>query len=176
MTFARHLLALVALPGTVAVWAPLWIARRWGITFTSPGGAADVLLVAAGIFAVAIGLTLFVASLRRFVSTGKGTLAPWDPPRHLVVVGPYRYVRNPMISGITFVAFGESLILLSSPHFLWALFFLANNLAWIPFYEEPHLERLFGDDYRAYRKHVRRFIPRLRPWSPSREDRVTFNA
>jgi protein-S-isoprenylcysteine O-methyltransferase Ste14 len=176
MTLARHLFALVVLPGTVAVWAPLWIARRWGITFTSPGSAADILLVVAGIFAVAIGLALFVASLRRFVSTGRGTLAPWDPPRHLVVVGPYRYVRNPMISGVTFVAFGESLILRSWPHLLWALFFLANNLVWIPFYEEPHLERLFGDEYRMYSRHVRRFIPRLRPWSPSREDRVTFDA
>jgi protein-S-isoprenylcysteine O-methyltransferase Ste14 len=98
---ARHLFALVVLPGTVAVWAPIWIARRWGITFTSPESATEVMLVVAGVLAVVIGLALFVASLRRFASTGKGTLAPWDPPRHLVVVGPYRYVRNPMISGVT---------------------------------------------------------------------------
>jgi protein-S-isoprenylcysteine O-methyltransferase Ste14 len=176
MTLARHLFALVVLPGTVAIWVPLWIARRSGITFTSPSNATDIVLVGAGIFSVVIGLALFVASLRRFASTGKGTLAPWDPPRHLVVVGPYRYVRNPMISGVTFVAFGEALLLRSWPHFLWALFFLVNNLVWIPFYEEPHLERLFGEEYRTYRKHVRRFVPRVRPWSPSGEDRVTFDA
>jgi protein-S-isoprenylcysteine O-methyltransferase Ste14 len=166
MKLARHVLALVVLPGTVAIWAPLWIARRWDVSFTVPGDAIDIILFAAGVFAVAIGLMLFVASLRQFASKGQGTLAPWDPPRHLVVVGPYRYVRNPMISGVTFVALGEALILRSWPHFVWALLFLANNLLWIPLYEEPHLERLFGDEYRTYRKHVRRFFPRLRPWMP----------
>lgn len=164
---ARHLFALVVLPGTVAVWVPLWIARRWGITFAWPRDPVESLFAVAGIFAVVIGTTLFVASLRRFASTGRGTLAPWDPPRHLVVVGPYRYVRNPMISGVTFVAFGEAVILRSWPHFAWALFFLVNNLVWIPFYEEPHLERLFGEEYRTYRTHVRRFLPRVLPWSPS---------
>ena len=164
---ARHLFALVVLPGTVAVWAPIWIARRWDVTFTSPRNAAEILVLVAGVFGVIVGLALFVASLRQFVSMGKGTLAPWDPPRHLVVVGPYRYVRNPMISGVTFVVFGEALILRSWPHAVWALFFLANNLVWIPLYEEPNLERLFGAEYQTYRRHVRRFIPRVRPWSPS---------
>jgi protein-S-isoprenylcysteine O-methyltransferase Ste14 len=168
-TLARHLFALVVLPGTVAVWVPLWIARRQGITFTSPGNATEMVLLVAGGFALAIGVTLFVASLRRFIWIGGGTLAPWDPPRHLVVVGPYRYVRNPMISGVTFVVFGEALMLRSWPHFLWALLFLVNNLLWIPFYEEPQLERRFGDDYRTYRRHVRRFIPRVRPWTPQRQ-------
>ena len=166
-TIARHVFAFVVLPGTVAIWVPLWIARRSGIAFTSPSNATDIVPVVAGIFSVVIGITLFVASLRRFALTGKGTLAPWDPPRHLVVVGPYRYVRNPMISGVTFVAFGEALILRSWPHLVWALVFLINNLVWIPLYDEPHLERLFGEEYRTYRKHVRRFLPRLRPWSPS---------
>ena len=167
MTLARHLLALVVLPGTVAVWVPLWIARRRGITFISPRDATEMILFVAGIFALGIGVTLFVASLGRFVRIGRGTLAPWDPPRHLVIVGPYRYVRNPMISGVTFVAFGEALILRSWAHLFWALLFLATNFLWIPLYEEPSLERRFGDDYRTYRKHVPRFIPRVRPWSPS---------
>jgi len=169
MTLARHLLAIVVLPGTVMVWVPLWIARRWGITFTWPRDGIEIILLVAGIFAVVIGLTLFFASLRRFAAKGQGTLAPWDPPRHLVVVGPYRYVRNPMISGVTFVALGEALILRSWPHVLWALAFLANNFVWIPLYEEPRLERSFGDEYRTYRRHVRRFLPRLRPWNPAGE-------
>jgi protein-S-isoprenylcysteine O-methyltransferase Ste14 len=164
--FARHLFAFVVLPGTVAVWVPIWIARSRGIALPPPRDSLEVLQIVLGVFALVIGLTLFIASVRRFVSSGRGTLAPWDPPRRLVVVGPYRYVRNPMISGVTFVVFGEALVLRSWAHFLWALFFLINNLVWIPFYEEPSLEQRFGEDYRTYRKHVRRFIPRLRPWRP----------
>ena len=60
-----------------------------------------------------VGLLLFAASLRQFAVRGKGTLAPWDPPKHLVVEGPYRYVRNPMISGVLFVLLGEALVLRS---------------------------------------------------------------
>ena len=108
---------------------------------------------------------LFVASLRRFVREGEGTLAPWDPPQQLVVHGPYRYVRNPMISGVIFVLFGEALVLLSRPHAIWAAAFLALNLIFIPLVEEPRLAGRFGDSYREYQKHVPRIWPRLRPWS-----------
>lgn len=164
---ARHLLAIAVMPGTVAILVPLWIARRRGIGFDPPAGASDFLLIAVGVIALAVGLLLFVSSLRRFATDGRGTLAPWDPPRHLVVRGPYRYVRNPMISGVLFVLFGEALVLRSLPHTLWATVFLLANVIWIPLYEEPHLQRLFGDEYREYRRHVRRFLPRLRPWNIS---------
>ena len=167
-TLARHVLAIVVLPGTVAVTVPLWLARRNGVTVTWPTNPASVLLAAAGLAALAVGVALFIASLRGFATQGEGTLAPWDPPRRLVVRGPYRYVRNPMISGVNFIVFGEALVLRSWPHLLWALVFLAMNLCWIPFHEEPQLERRFGDDYRIYRSHVPRFVPRLRPWRPTR--------
>ncbi|MFI5182692.1 MAG: methyltransferase family protein, partial [Thermoanaerobaculia bacterium] len=60
-----------------------------------------------------IGLVLFVSSLHHFATRGRGTLAPWDPPRNLVVTGPYRFVRNPMISGIIFILFSEASLLQS---------------------------------------------------------------
>jgi protein-S-isoprenylcysteine O-methyltransferase Ste14 len=161
----RHLIAIVVLPGTVTVLVPIWIARRYDLALTPPVGVRDIALMAAGLVAIGIGLLLFIASLRRFATEGRGTLAPWDPPRHLVVRGPYRYVRNPMISGVTFIVFGEALVLRSWPHAVWAVIFFALNVMWIPLYEEPHLERIFGDEYREYRKHVRRFLPRLSPWS-----------
>jgi protein-S-isoprenylcysteine O-methyltransferase Ste14 len=161
----RHLLSIAILPGTVTVLVPIWIARSNGIRFTWPGDALESLLFAAGGAALAIGLTLFVASLRRFATEGKGTLAPWDPPRHLVLRGPYRYVRNPMISGVVFILFAEALLLRSRPHAAWAVTFLVMNMIWIPLYEEPHLEELFGDDYREYRRHVRRFLPRSSPYA-----------
>lgn len=122
-----------------------------------------------GVAVLGVGLLLFIASLRRFATEGNGTLAPWDPPRALVVRGPYRFVRNPMISGVIFVLFGEALVLLSPPHGVWAAAFLAINLVYIPLVEEPQLEQRFGDSYREYRRHVPPFLPRLRPWDPPRE-------
>jgi protein-S-isoprenylcysteine O-methyltransferase Ste14 len=164
--FLRHLLSIAILPGTVTMAVPIWIARRNGIAFTAPATALDLALVAAGVIVLGGGLFLFAASLSRFVTEGRGTLAPWDPPRRLVVRGPYRYVRNPMISGVVFVLLGEGLLLLSRPHLTWALIFFGINCVYIPLLEEPMLAGRFGDDYRTYRRHVPRLIPRLRPWQP----------
>jgi protein-S-isoprenylcysteine O-methyltransferase Ste14 len=71
-----------------------------------------------------------------------------------------------MISGVIFILFGEALVLLSQAHGVWAASFLLLNLVYIPLVEEPQLEARFGDAYREYRKHVRRFLPRLRAWVP----------
>ena len=91
----------------------------------------------------------------------------WDPPRRLVVRGPYAYVRNPMISGVLFVLLGEALLLLSRPHLEWALICLLINAVYIPLLEEPMLLERFGDAYREYCRHVPRLLPRLRPWRRS---------
>jgi protein-S-isoprenylcysteine O-methyltransferase Ste14 len=153
----------------VAVLVPLWIARANGIAPRLAGSAAGLVLQLGGLALLALGLLLFGASLRRFATEGEGTLAPWDPPGKLVVRGPYRYVRNPMISGVLFVLFAEALLLLAWPHALWALAFLALNLVYIPLLEEPQLERRFGEPYREYCRHVPRVLPRLRPWQTERE-------
>jgi protein-S-isoprenylcysteine O-methyltransferase Ste14 len=166
MPLLRHLLAIAILPGTVVVLVPIWIARRYGVTPALGGSAGRVALQLIGLACLGVGLLLFLASLRRFASEGKGTLAPWDPPRALVLRGPYRFVRNPMISGVIFLLFGEALVLLSPPHAVWAAAFLALNLVYIPLLEEPQLVQRFGEPYREYRRHVRRFLPRLRPWVP----------
>jgi protein-S-isoprenylcysteine O-methyltransferase Ste14 len=160
----RHLLAIAILPFTVAVLIPLRIAQRYAITPAIGSSPGRVALQLAGVGLGAVGLVLFAASLRRFASEGEGTLAPWDPPRKFVVSGPYRYVRNPMISGVILVLFGEALVLGSRPHAIWAAAFLALNLIYIPLVEEPQLAQRFGDPYRDYCKHVRRILPRLRPW------------
>lgn len=162
----RHSLAVAVLPFTVTVLAPWWIAQRCGVRLAPGGSPGPLSLQAAGLALLLAGLALFAACLWRFASEGRGTLAPWDPPPVFVAGGPYRFVRNPMISGVTGVLFGEALILLSVPHLAWAASFLALNLGHIPLVEEPQLERRFGDSYREYRRHVRRFIPRLTPWHP----------
>jgi protein-S-isoprenylcysteine O-methyltransferase Ste14 len=162
----RHLLSVALLPFSVVVLVPLWIAERSGTQLRLGSGAAPLALQLAGAALLVVGLGFFAASLRRFAGEGEGTLAPWDPPRRLVVRGPYRYVRNPMISGVVLTLFGEGALLLSTPHLVWAAIFLALNLVYIPLVEEPQLVRRFGESYRDYARHVPRVIPRLRPWSP----------
>ena len=164
MKLARHLLSVALLPFSVAVLVPLWLARNNNISPVIGTTGPQMLVQVAGLLVLAVGLILFSASLRNFVTEGEGTLAPWDPPRRLVVRGPYRYVRNPMISGVVLVLFGEALTLLSRPHFIWALLFLAVNSIYIPLLEETGLRHRFGDSYVEYCRHVPRLIPRFRPW------------
>lgn len=163
---ARHLASIAALPFAVTVVVPLWVARRNNISLTLGSTGLEIVAQNAGVVLMAFGLFLFASSLRRFATEGEGTLAPWDPPRRLVLRGPYRYVRNPMISGVLFILFGEALLLLSRPHLAWALIFLAANAVWIPLFEESDLRRRFGDSYVEYCRHVPRLFPRLRPWEP----------
>jgi protein-S-isoprenylcysteine O-methyltransferase Ste14 len=163
----RHLLAIVVLPFSVAVLVPLWLAARNGTALVPGSSPLQLTLQAAGLLLSSVGVLLFVSSLRRFAGEGRGTLAPWDPPRRLVIRGPYRYVRNPMISGVVLVLFGEALMLRSRPHLEWAVLFLGINSVYIPLIEEPLLARRFGAAYEHYRRHVPRLLPRLRPWEPA---------
>jgi protein-S-isoprenylcysteine O-methyltransferase Ste14 len=92
-------------------------------------------------------------------------LAPWDATEKLVVVGPYRHVRNPMISGIFFILLGEVLMFGSVPLLVWFLVFVLGNATYIPLSEERGLARRFGEEYIRYKRHMPRWIPRLRPWT-----------
>jgi protein-S-isoprenylcysteine O-methyltransferase Ste14 len=162
--FPRHLLSIAVLPFVMTVAIPLWVARTNGVRFHVGATPAEIALQILGVIVGAVGVLLFTSSLRRFATDGDGTLAPWDPPRRLVVRGPYRYVRNPMISGVIFIQFAEALVLLSKPHALWALTFLAANFIYIPFLEEPQLKLRFGKEYEEYCSHVPRLFPRIRPY------------
>ncbi len=151
MMLLRHLLAIAALPFVVTVVVPIWLAREYDSSFAGFG----------------LGLLLFAYSLGRFAKEGKGTLAPWDPPRQLVIRGPYRFVRNPMISGVILILVGEALISLSTAHLVWALIFFFINAVYIPLLEEPQLRHRFGEAYIEYCNHVPRLVPRLKPWVPN---------
>jgi protein-S-isoprenylcysteine O-methyltransferase Ste14 len=163
--WARHLVAIAVLPFVVTVVVPFWLAGRFGTAPAPSASLAGLALQLAGLALLAVGLAFFAASLRRFAGEGEGTLAPWDPPRRLVVRGPYRYVRNPMISGVVLVLFGEAALLLSPAHLAWAALFLGINALYIPLVEEPALARRFGTSYREYCACVPRVLPRLRPWN-----------
>jgi protein-S-isoprenylcysteine O-methyltransferase Ste14 len=105
-----------------------------------------------------------VQTVSLFARVGEGTLAPWDPTSKLVVRGPYRRVRNPMISGVLFVLLGEAAILGAPALLIWAAAFLAVNAAYMPLFEEPGLRRRFGEDYDVYKANVPRWLPRVTPW------------
>jgi protein-S-isoprenylcysteine O-methyltransferase Ste14 len=158
----RHLLSVTALPFAVAVIIPTSISRGAHI----PLGAPRLAMLVLGVACAALGMMLFASSFARFFADGEGTLAPWDPPRRLVVRGPYRYVRNPMISGVVFIVLAEALLLDSRSHLSWALLFAGINIVYIPLLEEPGLRARFGAAYEDYCRHVPRLVPHLRPWNP----------
>lgn len=162
--------AILILPGTVAVVVPAVILWLTG-TARNPFDGSTLglgLLVLAGL-AIGLGLKLAVVTVRAFRDLGRGTPAPWDPPKSFVVAGVYRHVRNPMITGMILILLGEAALFRSWPLLAWALFFFAANLVYIPLVEEPGLVRRFGAAYERYRRNVPRWIPRWSPWTDAGE-------
>jgi protein-S-isoprenylcysteine O-methyltransferase Ste14 len=122
-----------------------------------------------GLPVICIGLYIMITNISAFIRIGKGTLAPWSPTRELIITGMYRYVRNPMISGVVIALVGEAITILSLNILIWAaIFFIVNNL-WFLLYEEPDLLKKFGKEYSEYKKNVPRWIPRLKPFIPGSE-------
>jgi protein-S-isoprenylcysteine O-methyltransferase Ste14 len=163
------------LPGVAAVGVPAAILLAgdgpdvgWGLD-----GALGALPVLLGCALIALGLGLWVWTLMLLARVGKGTLAPWDKTRRLVVQGPYRHVRNPMITAMLMVLAGQAALFGSPALFVWLGIFFAANCAIFLAYEEPSLERRFGEEYREYKQHVPRWIPRRTPWVPSRPSAST---
>jgi protein-S-isoprenylcysteine O-methyltransferase Ste14 len=143
------------LPITVLIIIPLLIEKDIKIKLITAFIAGLILMVS--------GLTVMTLTISGFIRIGRGTLAPWSPTQKLVTCGVYAYVRNPMILGVLIVLLGESLAILSSSILILAVFFVVNNI-WFLVYEEPDLQRKFGDLYTEYRKNVPRWIPRLKSW------------
>ena len=153
-------LFLVAAPGTLAVLVPFWISR-WRVAPPLVGFVGFRVL---GTLLMAAGLPVLLDSFARFALKGLGTPAPIAPPERLVVTGLYRHVRNPMYVAVTSLIVGQALFfgdvrLLEYGLVLWAGFHL-----FVLAYEEPTLRAEFGAEYRDFCAHVRRWIPRLKPW------------
>lgn len=140
VTASRQARAILPLPGVVTVLVPILVLTAtgtdvgWGLD-----GVAALLPVFLGLALLAAGFSLWLWTVRLFARIGGGTLAPWDPTRHLVVAGPYRHVRNPMISGVVAFLAGEAV-----------------------------LEERFGDEYRDFKRNVPRWLPRRTPWTTPR--------
>ncbi len=170
----KHLRAILLLPFMVTVVIPgviLWLTGPDTLGVWQSAPATRVASPVLGGPLVCLGLVLMVATIRLFVTVGKGTLAPWNPPQRLVVQGVYRQVRNPMISGVMSVLLGEAILAASVPLLGWFALAVIANAVYIPLVEEPGLVKRFGSDYLAYEQNVPRWIPRLRPWTPGEEAR-----
>jgi protein-S-isoprenylcysteine O-methyltransferase Ste14 len=130
----------------------------------SGGLHVNVVSAVFGGLLVLLGLVLVVWTVRLFVTEGRGTLAPWDSTTRLVVRGPYRHVRNPMITGVATILAGEAVLFQSWGIAILLAAFVAVNAIYFPLVEEPGLNRRFGPEYDEYRSHVPRWVPRLRAW------------
>jgi len=152
--------AVVALPFNALVVIPAIIVWIWDrdIAFMGAGW------VVAGGLLMALGLALAVWTMVLFHHKGKGTPAPWDPPKKLVVAGPYRHTRNPMLTSVFIMLFAEALATHSTALVTWFFLFVIINLLYFMFFEEKELLKRFGEDYAKYKANVPRCIPRIKPW------------
>jgi protein-S-isoprenylcysteine O-methyltransferase Ste14 len=147
-------------PGVVAGLIPWWITRwRVDVDHTWPMQAAGAVLLIAGAF-------VLVSAFVRFVTEGLGTPAPVAPTGRLVVGGLYRFVRNPMYLAVLAAIAGQALLFVQPTLLLYGAAVAVAFVVFVRFYEEPTLQRTFGDEYEEYRRAVPGWWPRLRPWTP----------
>jgi protein-S-isoprenylcysteine O-methyltransferase Ste14 len=144
--FARALIAFIALPGVVAYLVPTLIVER------------DQPFQREGLAPLVAGTALLLWCVREFSVAGRGTLAPWTPPRHLVVSGLYRYSRNPMYVGVAVVLAGWALAYRSRTLAIYAAVVIAAFHLRVVLFEEPWLARTHGDAWVRYRASVPRWF------------------
>jgi protein-S-isoprenylcysteine O-methyltransferase Ste14 len=151
----RSLLWTLLLPGFFAGYVP-W--QYFGLKGVRLDYSSPVHVI--GVAAIGTGAALLAGCIYEFARRGRGTLSPLDPPRHLVVRGLYRYVRNPMYLSVTMIVLGEVLLTLSTAlATYWVIWFITANL-FVMGYEEPTLRREFGAEYDEYCRRVGRWVPR----------------
>ena len=155
MLALRSLFYTLVIPGTVTVLIPYLIVSGRGEQIAQSWDLLQVL----GLVAAVSGAAVLLRCIWEFMVTGRGTLAPVDPPTQLVVRGLYRYVRNPMYLGAFILLLGEAAFFESHLLLLYALaWFMIINLI-VLLYEEPVLHRRFGNSYEQYTAAVRRWVP-----------------
>ena len=142
--------------GALLVFLPDRILARTGIAPPAAIGGWQI----AGIALGAAGAALTLACILTFVFVGRGTPAPFDPPRQLVVRGPYRFVRNPMYLGAGFALAGAAGFYRSPPLLGYAVSFLLAMWLFVVLYEEPTLRQTFDGDYEEYCRRTGRWWPR----------------
>lgn len=164
----QHIRAILLLPVTATIVIPAALLSVFGWDSIGVWGIHPAIRPTLSILGAVLSLAGFglaATAIRQFATVGRGTLAPWNPTEKLVVQGVYRYVRNPMISGVMGVLLGEAMISASVAVLIWFCVFVLANTIYVPLSEEPGLVKRFGDEYEVYRRNVPRWIPRLTPWN-----------
>ena len=156
--FWQAVLAFLALPGVVAFLIPLVVfVPDW----------LELALNWVGFVPLSVGIVLLLWTVIEFYVAGRGTLAPWTPPRELVVTGLYRYSRNPMYVAVVLILAGWAVLFRSWPL---AVYAAAVALAFhfrVIYGEEPWLARSFGERWVSYKADVPRWF---RWWRRSFDD------
>jgi protein-S-isoprenylcysteine O-methyltransferase Ste14 len=155
------LVFFVVAPGTVAGWVP-YVLSRW--RFEPPFFGAPASRIVGGVLIV-LGVGALVHCFARFALEGRGTPAPVAPTETLVVSGLYRYVRNPMYVAVVSIIVGQSLLLGNSSLLGYAAIVWLAFHVFVLAYEEPTMRRTHGESYAAYQANVRRWLPRISPWT-----------
>src|SRR6266498_3521465 len=154
----RSLCFALLLPGTVTLLLPYFIlSGRGGIAIHCWSAVQYLALML-----IAAGGVILIRCIRDFARIGRGTLAPVDSPKRLVVRGLYRYVRNPMYVGVLLIVLGEAILFESFRLAIYAVLLWLGFHLFVVLYEEPTLRRKFGAEYEAYIRSVGRWIPRIR--------------
>ena len=148
----KNLLFTLLVPGTVGVYVPLLLARGRPV-------ASGAMLVAGGLL-LAIGASIYAWTVWDFATFGRGTPAPIDAPKKLVVRGLYRFTRNPMYLGVLTTIMGWAALFAAPRVALYGLVIGAFFHTFVVFYEEPHLRGAFGEEYKAYCTRVGRWLSR----------------
>jgi protein-S-isoprenylcysteine O-methyltransferase Ste14 len=144
------MLAFLALPGIVAIAVPAWMAAG----MLRAGGRFH----GVGLLPLGLGLVLLLWCVRDFYVAGRGTLAPWSPPKHLVTIGLYRYSRNPMYVAVATMLFGWALAFVSRGLAIYAVLVCVAFHLRVIFGEEPWLARTHGAAWDDYRTRVPRWL------------------
>jgi protein-S-isoprenylcysteine O-methyltransferase Ste14 len=156
-------LFLVIAPGIGAVLVPWWISR-WEVQ-APLFGFPPIRVI--GAILIVVGIPMLLDSFARFALQGLGTPAPVFPTLHLVVKGPYRYVRNPIYLAVVSVILGEGMILGNVNLLAYGVLAWLGTHLFVVAYEEPTLRKTFGAEYDAFCANVPRWVPRLSPWNAS---------
>lgn len=168
VTVLKHLRDFL-IPIFMTIALPMIINGREYRWFQRPLLTQSTLHLILGLVVGLAGLILMITSIVWMIRIARSTVMPWDPSKNLVVKGPYRHLRNPMILGVVILLIGEALIFSSiGVAILGVVFFFLNTLYFI-YFEEPELEVQFGDEYRQYQANVPRWLPRVKPWYPQEQ-------